>query len=193
MTTWLSIDPGSTESAFVVWDGEAIIAHGKKPNEEVLARVRLKQEGRLAIEMLHAPMTAGKEIYMTCLWMGRFVEAWGEKPYALINRSSIRRHLLGKVTGNDSLIRQAVIDRFGGSSALAKARKCPRCKGKGDTMLPRMSDAGKTYKVLSVCPDCEGSSYVGTNGPLVGITADRWAALAVALCAADTCADGKET
>src|SRR5215831_8146173 len=41
----LAIDPGTTESAWVVWDGERILEHGKIPNSTMRdSLVALKQD-----------------------------------------------------------------------------------------------------------------------------------------------------
>jgi hypothetical protein len=98
----------------------------------------------------------------TLVWLGRFIEAWG-RPHEDVFRKDVKMAMCGNTKANDSNIRVALIDRFGGADvAIAKRRKCRVLK-------------------KSSCPDCGNAGFVGQDGPLVGITADLWAALAVAI------------
>jgi hypothetical protein len=47
--TVFAVDPGPEMSAWVLWDGETVIAHGKQPNEEVRDRLRLDYWGSAGI------------------------------------------------------------------------------------------------------------------------------------------------
>lgn len=156
----LAIDPGNEQSAWALWDGTTVLDHGKAPNAEVLARLRrapfwgdfCARRG-LAVEMVASyGMAVGKEVFETCLWVGRFVEAWARSelylPARLVYRREVKLHLCESPKANDANIRAALIDRFGGKAAAVGLKASP--------------------------------------GPLYGIKADRWAALAVAITAAET-------
>lgn len=113
----LAIDPGPTESAFVVWDGTRLREGCKTQNDQVLALLR--REGRtgatahLAVEMVACyGMPVGREVFETALWIGRFVEAWG-RSHTLVYRAAVKLHLCRDSRARDPHIRQALIDRFG--------------------------------------------------------------------------------
>lgn len=71
----LAIDPGTTESAFVLWDGQRAVECGFHNNDEIL-RVVESSGGcglRLAIEQVRSyGMAVGKEVFDTVHWCGRF-------------------------------------------------------------------------------------------------------------------------
>ena len=115
----LAIDPGCTESAYVLYDAteERIDAHGKVPNEEMRSIMRSYRADDTiddcAIEMVACyGMPVGAEVFETCLMIGQLMETWRTRP-ALVYRREVKLHLCGNVRANDSNIRQALIDRFG--------------------------------------------------------------------------------
>lgn len=108
----IAIDPGCTESAWIVYEDGKIDSFGKHLNDSVLA-LMVHGRGHLAIEMIASyGMPVGKEVFETCVWIGRFIEAWGG-PYTLVYRRDVKLHLCGSSRAKDSNIRQALIDRFG--------------------------------------------------------------------------------
>jgi hypothetical protein len=117
--TLLAIDPGTTESGWVLLtSNDGIVAAGKSPNDELLARAA--QYGamvgnELAIEMIASyGMPVGKEVFETCVWIGRFIEAWGGT-YAMtrVTRNEVKNHLCGSSKAKDPNVRQRLIDLFG--------------------------------------------------------------------------------
>jgi len=133
----LAIDPGSTHSAYVVVDTEdgvtydklAPIWFGKISNEELLRMRWLKTADRVAIEMIGhygTGMPAGKDIFDTCVWIGRFwqVHVGADDEYErivgaplkpqvdLIKRAEIKTHICGAAKAKDGNVIQALIDRF---------------------------------------------------------------------------------
>jgi len=119
----LSIDPGCTESAWLIYDNagvKGIHSFAKQPNDQLRREMKpcndhyiSGQADHLAIEMVASyGMPVGKEVFETVLWIGRFIEAWGG-PFTLIYRKDVKLHLCGSVRAKDSNIRQALIDRFG--------------------------------------------------------------------------------
>jgi hypothetical protein len=62
----------------------------------------------------------GREVFDTVRWAGRFEEAAHPTPVALLGRKDVVTHLTGTARGNDADVRAALIDRFGGSSAIGK-------------------------------------------------------------------------
>jgi hypothetical protein len=117
----LAIDPGSTQSAYVLMSNGLVIEFGKHPNADILKAVRafraIHPDGVLAIEMIASyGMPVGSEVFDTCVWTGRFVEAWDggdgrETVYA--KRKAVVTHLCGSSKAKDSNVRQALIDLVG--------------------------------------------------------------------------------
>jgi hypothetical protein len=55
----------------------------------------------------------GAEVFETCVWIGRFMEAYGAEHVHRITRGQIKTHLCHSMRAKDANIRQALIDRFG--------------------------------------------------------------------------------
>jgi hypothetical protein len=116
VTAVLAIDPGNETSAFVVLNGAQLIEFGKIENQALLERLpylRLTAE-HMAIEMIASyGMPVGREIFDTCVWIGRYIQAWGG-PYTRVYRKDVKLHVCGQPRAKDSNIRAALIDRWGG-------------------------------------------------------------------------------
>jgi hypothetical protein len=115
----LAIDPGPVESAWLVYDpgrpGPQDFA--KESNGTVLARVRNRafpvEVGHLAVEMIASyGMAVGKEVFETCVMIGRYVEAW-DGVFSFVYRRDVKLHICGSARATDSNIRAALIDKFG--------------------------------------------------------------------------------
>ena len=114
--TVLGIDPGPTESAYAVWDGQWIIQFATVPNEVLLQDMRalVSVPDHCAIEQIRGyGLTAGNETFDTCWWSGRFFERFGERWSTMLPRKTIATHLCGHSKPGDKFIRQALIDRLG--------------------------------------------------------------------------------
>ena len=69
--------------------------------------------GDIVIEMIASyGMPVGKEVFETCVWIGKFAEASGMKEN-YIYRKEEKINLCQSMKAKDSNIRQALIDRFG--------------------------------------------------------------------------------
>lgn len=115
----LSVDPGTTLSAYVVGDGYTPIAFAKIGNNELIALIPTLIE-KYAIEESAIEMIAsygkgvGREVFETCVWIGRFHEAisrCGTK-VTYIYRKDVKMTLCGKTKVKDTDIRKALITRF---------------------------------------------------------------------------------
>jgi hypothetical protein len=142
----LAIDPGPEQSAYVLWDGAAIHEHGKEPNSSVLSYVigsrMLLGEPRLAIEKIASyGMAVGAEVFETCVWSGRFMQAFGADKCDRITRGEVKMHLCGSMRAKDANIRQALIDRFGGKE---------RAIGKKAAPGPLFGISGDVWAALAV-------------------------------------------
>lgn len=118
-----AIDPGTEKSAWVLWEypSNKLVYKGIYANEDLLNLVRNPHEyaiDDLCIEMIASyGMPVGREIFETCLFIGRLVEAWyrsapAEKAH-LIYRREIKLHFCQSPRAKDANIRQALIDLFG--------------------------------------------------------------------------------
>lgn len=150
----LAIDPGTTESGWVVYLGGEVVESGVKTNDAMLAHCRLispASQHVLAIEMIASyGMPVGKEVFETCVWIGRFKQAWFDpESVRLIYRKDVKLHLCGSPRAKDPNVRQALIDLY------------PATGG------------GKTPQI----------GTKGQPGPLYGMASHAWPALGVAIVA----------
>jgi hypothetical protein len=145
----LALDPGTSQSAWVFMVNGKPEDKGIFGNEDMLEWLRgsallREPDVKVVIEMIASyGMAVGAEVFVTCVWIGRFMEALG-RPVDLVYRKEIKMHLCNSMRANDAAIRTAIIDRYGGKDAAI----------------------GKKAK----------------QGPLYGVRADMWSALALAIC-----------
>jgi hypothetical protein len=145
-----SVDPGPVQSGWLLCEAAPfrIVDMGITPNDDVRARCSKGGFDVLVIEHISmGGMIAGQETFDTCFEAGRFAEAARPRPFVLLKRIKVKLHLCGQARAKDSNIRQALVDRFGGSAAIGKK---------------------------------------ASKGPLYGVKAHIWAALAIAVTYADT-------
>ncbi len=125
--TVIAIDPGDKQSAVVHYDplGKAVIESQYADNAVVLAWLRQSVfiiSPTLVIEMFSSfGMPVGKEVFETCVWIGRFAEAWGDAQ--MMYRKDIKMYLCGSMRAKDGNIRVALLDKFGGSRACGTKRQ----------------------------------------------------------------------
>lgn len=123
----LAIDPGNIESAYVLLDDNLKpIQFDKVDNEKLLEDLNMdrffwdeKLEHRdienFAIEMVAhygTGMPAGKEVFDTCVWIGRFIENANFENREFIYRKDEKINLCGSMKAKDGNIIQALVDRF---------------------------------------------------------------------------------
>jgi hypothetical protein len=158
MTIVLALDPGTTHTGWALIDtaGPLVLSSGKSANEDVLLHCKgwffaFGPDLILIEAMSPRGMRLGIETMEALRWSGRFEEAAKPTPVVRITRDMVKATLLGKanVKGADAAIRQLLIDRWA-------ARAGRPLDGK--------------------------AAAVGTKaspGPLYGVKADAWAALAL--------------
>ena len=145
----LPIDPGSAQSAWLVWDDKPL-RFAIEGNEDLLERLRdgnVIPAKHLAIETLHPRgMLTAQQEFDTQLWAGRFIEAWGG-PFDTINRLHVKMHHCGSARANDANISRALRDRFGekGTKKAAKETKKEKTAEGEDKKQPK-PQAGKKDK-----------------------------------------------
>jgi hypothetical protein len=127
MPLLLAIDPGTEQSAWIGLDKDGMPHDfGINTNEWVKELVKKHTTEHLAIEMIASyGMPVGKEVFETVLFIGQLMEAWG-KPCELIYRADVKMHLCHQTAKvNDSVIRQALLDRFGPGKKAMGTKKQP--------------------------------------------------------------------
>lgn len=147
----LAVDPGTTQSAYVLFEGEdaekPLRGFGIVENPRILKLMDdyKWKTAHFAVEMIASyGMPVGADVFETCTWIGRFEERWGELCRSRVFRKDVKMHLCQSMRAKDGNIRQALIDRYGPGKAAAVGRKA-------------------------------------TPGPLYGVSKDVWAALGVAV------------
>jgi hypothetical protein len=138
----LAIDPGTTQSGWCEYnlDERAVLDSGVFTNEEMLTRLlRPSRVDGLAIEMIASyGMAVGREVFETCVWIGRFQQAWRDpEAVQLVYRRDVKLHLCGTSKAKDANIRQAVIDLF------------PRTGGGKTPQIGTKAQPGPLYGVTS--------------------------------------------
>lgn len=167
MSRVLALDPGSSETGWVIIDHDPRqVEGGKMPNARVLTDLREEAVSFdvVLIEYPGAwgiPIETAAQAMETLWWSGRFAEAAMPVELVRVTRDEVKRKLLdgARVKSADSVIRGLLIDRY---AALA-----------GDPLGGKAAAIGTKAK----------------PGPLHGIKADAWAALALAV----AYLDGAET
>lgn len=117
MSLLLAIDPGTTESAWVVVDESSMrpVLHGKEKNESLLYGCRIMDADRACIEMVASyGMPVGREVFDTCVWIGRFEQVLKDRGMQVdrVYRKDEKLTICNNSRANDATIRQALIDRF---------------------------------------------------------------------------------
>lgn len=119
----LAIDPGNVESAYALIDTDTYrpLHFAKKLNAAVLDAIQFWpgiEAHHVVIEQIGhygTGMPAGRTVFDTCVWIGRFYEtAWrdfGHEP-ELVLRPTVKAHLCGSAKAKDPNVIQALIDRF---------------------------------------------------------------------------------
>lgn len=113
----IAIDPGPTESAYVVWDDEAaapFAEFGKLSNPDLLEKLRAFRAHHCVIEQIRGyGLSVGNEVFDTCVWSGRFCEAFDAELVEWMPRRTVKSHLCANPTARDTHVREALIARLG--------------------------------------------------------------------------------
>lgn len=114
----LAIDPGNTQTGYAVIEMPEfrLVEFGKIDNEMMLDRIvrsDLPPADALAIEMVASyGMAVGREVFETCVWIGRFHQAADHPNTHYVYRKEEKEILCGSLRAKDANIRQALIDRY---------------------------------------------------------------------------------
>lgn len=127
--TSLSIDPGTFESGYTIFDSKVISNFGKIKNEELIAFMDnyVNHFDTVVIEMLKSYGTLiGDSVLETAVWIGRFEQHAINlnKNVYKIHRKAVVTYLCGTPKANDKNIKRALIDRFAPNvSNMGKGKK----------------------------------------------------------------------
>jgi len=122
----LAIDPGTTESAYCVYDNhmKQVLKCDIVSNGMLIDMLGVGRCEHLVIEMIKSyGMPVGDTTFETCVWIGRFIEAWHASNYTLLPRKEICKQLCNNGRAKDTNIRAALIDRFGPGKDKAIGKK----------------------------------------------------------------------
>lgn len=112
----LAIDPGSSESGWVLYEAGRVLDCGVSDNHDMLPWIAAGQGADvLALEMAESfGQKVWSQVFTAVRWTGRFEQAWtGRRPAVFVTRSQVKLCLIGKRAGDDKMIRQALIDLLG--------------------------------------------------------------------------------
>ena len=126
----LAIDPGPTESAWVLLYGNAVLAWAKEPNERVLAmlqndNIKAVRHPLVIEEIASYGMPVGREVFQTVRLAGRFEQVFAGGPVHYLPRLAVKLYLCHSARAKDGNVRQALIDRWGGKMAALGTKKAP--------------------------------------------------------------------
>lgn len=110
----LGIDPGTTESGFVLYDGRVLSA-GVMENCDLLRIVADDRSDMLAIEnIVSYGNVVGAETFQTCRWIGRFQQAWScPDEVRLIKRLDVKKALGLPGSAKDRDVNAALLAQVG--------------------------------------------------------------------------------
>jgi hypothetical protein len=115
MSRIYAIDPGNTQTAFVGMIDDAPIIFDKVANQQMLDWIKHLCPTHIVIEMVACyGMPVGKEVFDTCVWIGRYQEAALSAGHTVsfLYRSEVKMNLCNSARAKDANVRQALIDRF---------------------------------------------------------------------------------
>jgi len=125
----IAIDPGTEISAIIIFHQNEIVYVGIDDNYDILERLKKlfqysETRYEIAIEMIASyGMSVGQTTFETCVWIGRFIQAYDDGDWEFVYRKEVCMHLCGSARAKDSNIRQALIDMYGGTKQIAVGTK----------------------------------------------------------------------
>lgn len=134
----MAVDPGPEMSAWVLYDSEehCVLNHGHHTNQAVMERITSECFGCFGPDrrevvfekVVSYGMPVGEETFETVFWTGIMycTAAVSGAKVSRLPRKQVCLHLCQSMKARDTHIRQALLDRFGGSTAIGvKAKPGP--------------------------------------------------------------------
>jgi len=169
----IGIDPGPLQSGVVFFDTETaeVMSSDVEKNPTIRCALRAMYLPHTLVQEMPASygMAVGASILETCVQVGRFMEC-GTCTKATMYRKTITTYICGQAKANASMVRQSIIDMYGGKEEALGGKKCKQCKGKGTV-----------NRGTEGCLQCEGTGWSNPPGPLYHVKTHAWDALAVAI------------
>jgi len=111
----LAVDPGNVESGFVVLEPSNWIADKGIVENAVMLAIISDWRGELAIERItNYGMVVGQSIFETCVWHGRFIQAYAEPDRVVrVPRQDVKRHLCHSTQAKDKNVNSRLLDLWG--------------------------------------------------------------------------------
>lgn len=119
MQNIIAIDPGTTDGAYVVWNGvERKVVEAKiLPNDTLIEFIKHQQcTDHVFCEMIASyGMAVGKETFETCVWIGRCEQVCLDRGWSFqrVYRMDVKMWHCHSMKAKDANIRQALIDKYG--------------------------------------------------------------------------------
>lgn len=134
MTRILAIDPGYEQSAVVRLVEGGVTFSETSPNGSVVdglsSGILIHTADLVLIEQIASyGMPVGREVFETVYWSGRFHQAVNDNyylkgvPVCRLPRKTVVTQICGSARAKDANVRQALIDRYGGSRSEAVGTK----------------------------------------------------------------------
>lgn len=131
-----AIDPGPVQSALVEYDCVANLPVEGSIRDNMALLEHLGQAdgvAMLVVEMIASyGMPVGKTTFETCVWIGRFMQAFWERSGTQVERlyrMDVKMAICHNSRAKDSNVRQALLDRFpatgGGKTPQVGTKKQP--------------------------------------------------------------------
>ena len=99
----------------MLYQNGRVFASGVSDNDTLMKVLhQYRNDSRLlAVEMIASyGMPVGREVFETCVFIGRLIEAWAGK-FRKVYRQDVKLHLCKSNKAKDGNIRQALIDKLG--------------------------------------------------------------------------------
>jgi hypothetical protein len=130
MTVW-GIDPGSTESGYVIIDdNNHILRYGKIPNTHLLHHLTQYKDRNITFifEMLGTGRIVSKYHLQTAIWIGRMLQVLDKSKWITFQRGAVIKHFGVKckdapypeLKGADAKLRAIMLDRWNPPKDLRK-------------------------------------------------------------------------
>jgi hypothetical protein len=128
----LAIDPGNEKTGWAIMDGKNIFDFGISANSELLEDLDIWNYNlhKMYYEMIACyGMPVGREVFDTCVWIGRFMQAFGADDCKPVFRRDVKLHLCNSTRAKDANVRQAILDMYeptgGGTTPQIGTKKQP--------------------------------------------------------------------
>jgi hypothetical protein len=141
--TILAIDPGTTASGVVRYDGRQVLESFVMTNDDLLLLLRAKPSVVVCELIQCLGMPVGAEVFQTAYLIGSIMEIQRgtQRAFHGVYRSQVKLHLCGTARAKDANIRQALIDLHGGKDKAIGRKKTPG---------PLYSVSGHCWQALAV-------------------------------------------